>query len=566
MYSKLYKSNDAYALMEAALNGINGIDKDTVKAIISLHQAVYTPQFESASGVTDTALSTTLIGVAACSAVSGIITKLLASSGASAVPVLGWGVTLALAAWAIYDAATAGSRVHDEWKQIAYEENAVNAAKSVVEENMSNNPYAKYAIDAAKRTSEILMTTGGNLMDKIDAVSEVSSEKKTDSVETMEDDAFAKKYGFRKNLEIVDAATALNHSKEFFYYMIGMNEFGNKVLDKEAYDDYIKGFNEYWEQNRDFLPYFDEKGARAKMLKEYTRKYYQDSFLPMYKKKLQEAFEYEDKNKSVDELAAEGRDEFGHIVDKDKYYASMGFTKDAEIKDMDKFSKAFTSKTGLDLSYNPINSEGKELLERMLRNPSEEYLKYLPAPVFLMTKEDQKPFIEKAKDPHRRGESQVGRYGNEMIAANAASAAPEQQVANTPAGQRVQNTQKASGNQTAAKTNNGNGSDVPKVEGQWPTVGKSLLTTIYKKNTDKGKHLMRLGYIMDISNGKYYRMSDQDKQTMHQIINEDLDDVAHQHAEERRQVALRQGRLTRADMTAEEIAESNRRAGFPDDI
>jgi hypothetical protein len=76
---------------------------------------------------------------------------------------------------------------------------------------------------------------------------------------------------------------------------------------------------------------------------------------------------------------------------------------------------------------------------------------------------------------------------------------------------------------------------------------------------------MRLGYILDIRNGKYYRMSDADKQTMHQIIMEDLDNVAHKHAEERRQVNLRQGRLTRAQMTEDEIAESNWRAGFPAD-
>lgn len=558
MYSKYCPRNDRYALMEAALNAIDGLDQNAVNAIITLHQTVYKPQFESASGVAGTSLSTVLIGTALCSGVSALIARIAAAAGGASVPFLGWAAAIFFAAWAVYDVATAGSRVSKEMKDIAYEENAVNAAKETVEKNMANNPYAKYAVDAAKRTSEILMQHGGSLLDKLDAVSKTTSGKKADSTETMGNDEFAKKFGFTKNLEIVDAATAINHSKEFFYYMNGMNEYGSKVIDKAAYDEYMKGFEEYWKENRDFLPYFDEKAARTKMLKEYTKKYYNEYFLPMFRKKLKEATEYEEQNKSVEALAAEGRNEFGDIVDTDKYYASMGFNKKAEVTDLEKFSKAFSSKTGLDLSYNPLTPDGKELLERMLKNPSDEYLKYLPAPVFLMTKEDQKQFIDKARDPHRRGESQVGRYGKDMIAANEASrkAVAERPVTNTP---------KASGQQSAAKNDITNAPDVDKNAGQWRTVGKKLLTELYKKGNDRHRHLMRLGYILNIKNGKYYRMSDEDKQTMHQIIREDLDDVAHKHAEERRQVNLRQGRLTRADMTEDEIIESNRRAGLPDD-
>lgn len=565
MYSKYCPKNDNYALMEAALKAIDGIDQDTANAIIRLHQTVYKPQFESVGSVVGLSLSSVLIGTALRSSVCGLIAKIAAAAGGASIPFIGWAAAVVMVGLAIYDVATSTSKVSKEMKDIAQEEDAVQTAKAAVEEQMSKNPFAKYAMSAADRTSEILMTAGGSLMDKLDAVAKTTSVNKADSVHTTDDDAFAEKFGFTKDLTIVDAKTALNHSKQFFYYMNGMNEFGNKVIDKEAYAEYLKGFEEYWEQNRDFLPYFDEEGAKAKMLKQYTEQYYKEQFLPMFSKKLKEASAYAEKNMSVEDLEAEGRNEFGDVVDKDKYYASMGFTKNAEITDMNKFAKAFAYKTGLDLSYNPLTPEGKALLERMLKNPSDEYLKYLPAPVFLMTKEDQKPFIEKARDPHRRGESQVGRYGNEMMGAGAASynAGAEGQVSNVTR-QQVPNRQNASA-QNAAKNDITNAPDVDKNAGPWRTVGKELLSSLYHTGNDRHKHLMRLGYILNIENGKYYRMSDADKQTMHQIIMEDLDNVAHKHAEERRQVNLRQGRLTRAQMTEDEIAESNRRAGFPAD-
>lgn len=554
--------SNRYALMESSLKGIYGIDDDTVKAIISLHQAVYKPQFESAGGLGDLSLTTVLVGTCLVASVKHLVTKIITTAGGTAMggPV-GWVTAIGMALWAVYDAVSAGKKGMDEIKAIKTQEAMIEAGKSVVEAQMSNNPYAKYAVDGAQRAGEILMKTGGNLMDKLDAVSETTTKNKVDSSAKMDDDAFAKKFGFTKNLEIVDAATAMNNSKAFFYYMNGMNEYGNKVIDKEAYNEYIKGFEEFWQENKDSF-YLDEKGARAEMLKEYTRQYYLKNFLPMYRKKLSEALAYEEKHKTLDELAAEGRDEFGQVVDKDKYYASMGFNKDAQVTDINKFARAFAVKTGLDLSYNPINDEGKNLLERMLRNKSDEYMKYLPAPVFLMTEDDQKPFIDKAKDPHHRGESQFGRYGKEYAEANAAY---ERQVANAATGQRVPNRQNVSGQQGSAQKDITDAPDVDKRSGPWKTMGKDFLSRLYDKMNDRGKHLMRLGYIMDISSGKFYRMSADDIKVMPQIVNEKLDDVARKHAEERRQVELRQGRLTRADMTEDEIIESNRRAGLPDD-
>jgi hypothetical protein len=290
--------------------------------------------------------------------------------------------------------------------------------------------------------------------------------------------------------------------------------------------------------------------------------------MPMFRKKLAEAKKLKDKGKSVEELEAEGRNEFGDVIDNVKYYATMGFTPDAEITDINKFSKAFTAKTGLDLSYNPVSPEGEELLERMMKDKSEEYLKYLPAPVFLMEEKDQKPFIEKARDPKRRGESQVGRYGKDMIASNAAAnkVATEQKagngaVARNGAAQPQPQQQTDSSNQQQDDITNA--PDVDKQSGPYRTVGKAQLLKIYNLLPERSRHLMRLGYIMNINDGKFYRMSDADRLVMPQIVHEARKEAERQWIEQRRKVKLNQGRLTRDDMTKEEIEESNRRAGFP---
>lgn len=326
----------------------------------------------------------------------------------------------------------------------------------------------------------------------------------------------------------------------------------------------------------------DEDKAKAEMLKEYLHGYYKEVFLPSYKRKLTEVVDSADKNKSVEELEAEGRNSFGDIVDKEKYYATMGFRPDGKVTDMEKFSKAFTEKTGLDLHYNPVSDKGKRLLTRMLKDPSDEYLKYLPAPVFLMTKEDQKPFIEKAKDPNRRGESQFGVYGDAVNAMDAYSAASsnaaarrgmangqnvgQEQSTGNSAGTPSNNSAGAQSNSSASNDDITNAPDVIKT-GPWhKVVGKDELTRIYNLNNARGKHLMRLGYILNIKNGKFYRMSDEDRKIMPQVVYADLDETSRKHAAERRQVKLQQGKLTRADMTADEIAESNRRAGLPEDL
>jgi hypothetical protein len=317
----------------------------------------------------------------------------------------------------------------------------------------------------------------------------------------------------------------------------------------------------------------DEDKAKAEMLKEYLHGYYKEVFLPSYKRKLTEVVDSADKNKSVEELEAEGRNSFGDIVDKEKYYATMGFRPDGKVTDMEKFSKAFTEKTGLDLHYNPVSDKGKRLLTRMLKDPSDEYLKYLPPAAFLMTEEDRKPFVEKAKDPKRRGESQFGRYGNAVVSSGAVSrqAVANQQAANGQQGAQEmprENTTVKSGaqpaRQAAPKQDITDAPDVDKSSGPWRVVlGKERLANIYRNSPDRHRHLMRLGYIMNIKNGKFYRMNDADKKVMPQVVYDELDEVSRKNAEERRQVKLRQGRLTTADMTPEEIAESNRRAGLP---
>ena len=245
----------------------------------------------------------------------------------------------------------------------------------------------------------------------------------------------------------------------------------------------------------------------------------------------------------------------------------MGFRPDGRLTDMNKFSKAFVAKTGLDLSYNPVTPDGQRLLEQMLKDPSGEYMKYLPPAAFLMTEEDRKPFVEKAKDPKRRGESQFGRYGNAVVSSSAAS---RQAVANQTAenGQQVsqeRQTQAATVNpgvrparQAGSTQDVTDAPDVDKSSGPWKLVfGKERLASIYGNSPERHRRLMRLGYIMNINNGKFYRMNDADKKVM------PLDEVSRKNAEARRQVKLRQGRLTTADMTPEEIAESNRRAVLP---
>lgn len=566
MYSKPCLTNDKYVLMESALNRIDGMNPDTLNAIIALHQTVYKPQFESADGVVDSSIATVLTGTLLATGTSGLIAAIAGFGGGTALALCGSALAVIGAAvglgYTVYETVKGAPRAYDEAKKYNHTEKAFNEAKSVIESNMENNPYAQNVIDAAKRTGEILLKSGGTLFDKVDAVSKGSpvttTNNKNDASETLSDEEFAQKFGFTKDLQILDVDKASGHSLQYYYYINGMNEYGNKVIDEEAYKDYMDAFEDYWQEHRDFLPYIDEEGARNKMLAEFSRVYYKDSFMPAFKAKLAEAAQIKDKKKSVDELSSEGRNEFGDIVDKEKYYATMGFRPNASIIDMDKFSKAFTAKTGLDLSYNPVSPEGTRLLERMM-SPSDEYLKYLPAPVFLMTKEDQKPFIERAKDPSRRGESQFGRYGN-----RANGNAVEQQTATNTnvAQQNGGNRQQGNTQKPSAQNGSGNANPV-KSSGPWPTIGKARLANIYKMSPDKYKHFMRLGYIISVGDGKFYTMSDEDRKVMPQIVNEELDNESRQHTAERRQVKLNQGRLTRADMTPEEIAASNKRAGIP---
>ena len=569
MYSNLCQTNDRYILLESLLNRIEGIDSETVNAIIALHHTVYKPQFENADGVASIAVNALLSGPALISCLAGITAKIAAAAGGVSIPIVGWVISIASLLWTAHDVYDMSKKAYAESKQIAREDEALKKAKETVEENVSKNPYAKYAVNAADRTTEILSTSGGTIFDKLSEVGRTTTRAQSESTTTLDDEDFEEKFGFTKDLQIVDGDKALAHSKQYFFLMNGMNEYGNKVIDKEAYKDYLDEFEEYWEQHRDFFPYLDEKAARAKMIPEFTRHFYNDTFMPEFKKRLTDAKGASDKNKTLDELAAEGRNEFGEIVDKEKYYATMGFRPDGRLTDMNKFSKAFVAKTGLDLSYNPVTPDGQRLLEQMLKDPSGEYMKYLPPAAFLMTEEDRKPFVEKAKDPKRRGESQFGRYGNAVVSSSAAS---RQAVANQTAenGQQVsqeRQTQAATvrpARQAGSTQDVTDAPDVDKSSGPWKLVfGKERLASIYGNSPERHRRLMRLGYIMNINNGKFYRMNDADKKVMPQVVYDELDEVSRKNAEARRQVKLRQGRLTTADMTPEEIAESNRRAGLP---
>ena len=573
MYSNLCQTNDRYILLESLLNRIEGIDSETVNAIIALHHTVYKPQFENADGVASIAVNALLSGPALISCLAGITAKIAAAAGGASIPIVGWVISIGSLLWTAYDVYDMSKKAYAESKQIAREDEALKKAKATVEENVAKNPYAKYAINAADRTTEILSTSGGTIFDKLSEVGRTTTRSQSESTTTLDDEDFEEKFGFTKDLQIVDGEKALAHSKQYFFLMNGMNEYGNKVIDKEAYKDYLDEFEEYWEQHRDFFPYLDEKAARAKMIPEFTRHFYNDTFMPEFKKRLTDAKGARDKNKTLDELAAEGRNEFGEIVDKEKYYATMGFRPDGRLTDMNKFSKAFVAKTGLDLSYNPVTPDGQRLLEQMLKDPSGEYMKYLPPAAFLMTEEDRKPFVEKAKDPKRRGESQFGRYGNAVVSSSASS---RQAVANQTAenGQQVsqeRQTQAATvkpgvrpARQAVSTQDITDAPDVDKSSGPCNrVVGKERLASLYGNSPERHRRLMRLGYIMNINNGKFYRMNDADKKVMPQVVYDELDEVSRKNAEARRQVKLRQGRLTTADMTPEEIAESNRRAGLP---
>lgn len=568
MYSNLCQTNDRYILLESLLNRIEGIDSETVNAIIALHHTVYKPQFENADSVASIA-STLLSGPAISACISAVVSTIAKKTGAAAIPVIGWVISIGSLLWTAYDVYDMSKKLYSESKQIAREDEALKKAKATVEENVAKNPYAKYAVNAADRTTEILSTSGGTIFDKLSEVGRTTTRAQSESTTTLDDEDFEEKFGFTKDLQIVDGDKALAHSKQYFFLMNGMNEYGNKVIDKEAYKDYLDEFEEYWEQHRDFFPYLDEKAARAKMIPEFTRHFYNDTFMPEFKKRLTDAKGARDKNKTLDELAAEGRNEFGEIVDKEKYYATMGFRPDGRLTDMNKFSKAFVAKTGLDLSYNPVTPDGQRLLEQMLKDPSGEYMKYLPPAAFLMTEEDRKPFVEKAKDPKRRGESQFGRYGNAVVSSSAASrqAVANQTVENGQQVSQERQTQAATvrpARQAGSTQDVTDAPDVDKSSGPWKLVfGKERLASIYGNSPERHRRLMRLGYIMNINNGKFYRMNDADKKVMPQVVYDELDEVSRKNAEARRQVKLRQGRLTTADMTPEEIAESNRRAGLP---
>lgn len=573
MYSNLHQTNDRYILMESLLNRIEGLDRETVNTIIAMHHAVYTPQLESVDGVASIAVNALFSGPALFSCLFGIVAKLARAAGGASIPLIGWVGAIASLLWTAHDVYDMSKKAYAESKQIAREDEALKKAKTTVEENMAKNPYAKYAVNAANRTAKILSTAGGTLLDKVSAVGQTITRAQSDSTANLGSGDFEEKFGFTKDLQIVDEDKALAHSKQYFFLMNGMNEYGNKVINKEAYKDYLEEFEEYWEQHRDFFPYLDEKAARAKMIPEFTRHFYNETFLPEFKKRLTDAKGASDKNKTLDELAAEGRNEFGEIVDKEKYYATMGFRPDGRLTDMNKFSKAFIAKTGLDLSYNPVTPDGQRLLEKMLKDPSSEYLKYLPPAAFLMTEEDRKPFVEKAQDPNRRGESQFGRYGNAVVSSSAASrqAVANQAEANGQQFDQERQAQAATvksgvrpSRQAVPKQDIADAPDVDKSSGPWRVAfGKERLAYIYGNSPERHRHLMRLGYIMNINNGKFYRMNDADKKVMPQVVYDELDEVSRKNAEARRQVKLRQGRLTTADMTPEEIAESNRRAGLP---
>jgi hypothetical protein len=139
--------------MEAALKQLDGVDYETVNAIIALHQAVYKPQFESGSSVASIAVSGVFNTAFLVSALSVVASRVAAAMCGAAIPVVGWVVAAGSLLWAAYDVATMGSKIYDESKIIANEQNLLDNAKSVVEKNVAKDPYAKYALEAANRTS-----------------------------------------------------------------------------------------------------------------------------------------------------------------------------------------------------------------------------------------------------------------------------------------------------------------------------------------------------------------------------------------------------------------------------
>ena len=189
MYSNSSLKNN-YALMESALNAIEGLDTDTVRAIIDLHQTIYAPQFESADGDARAALSTGMngyfIGAGAVGLVTAITGAVAAVAGAPAlgITLAGLGVAGAVGTfiWSIYDGYGSATRAKDESDRAKREEAAIKDANAAVEKNLSSNPFAKYATNAAKRTSEILSKTGGTLFDKVDAVGQSVSHVKEDTI------------------------------------------------------------------------------------------------------------------------------------------------------------------------------------------------------------------------------------------------------------------------------------------------------------------------------------------------------------------------------------------------
>ena len=102
MYSNLCQTNDRYILLESLLNRIEGIDSETVNAIIALHHTVYRPQFENADSVASIA-STLLSGPAISACISAVVSTIAKKTGAAAIPVIGWVISIGSLLWTAYD-------------------------------------------------------------------------------------------------------------------------------------------------------------------------------------------------------------------------------------------------------------------------------------------------------------------------------------------------------------------------------------------------------------------------------------------------------------------------------
>ena len=535
----MLSNNEKYILLESSLKDIYGLDPDSVGTIISLHKEIYSsPELESADGVLNMGMGVGLM-ILGC-----FVGKKSAVIG---LPGIGAALYIASIAWGLVDVARGIYKMHEEYGKAAEEQAAMETAQNTISNKVAKNfPGSASISSSADKAIGIMNATSGTLLDKLDAIamqfpinSGASGVGSRDSQESLQNN-----YGFDSELNITDPVLAKSHPKEYFNYSIGMDSQGKTVINKKANDEFMKKFETYWDEHSDLF-YINTEKAKKEMLEEFKSYYYTTYFLPDFAAKLRISDASTLASKSSAQLGMEGKDKSGKVIDKDKYYASMGFDRNSTVTDKQLFGKYFSANTGLDLNYNPVNENGKALLKKMLSDPNSEYMKYMPAPAFLMVPEDRKIYAERAMNPNTRGQSRLGElgsaggddithgqqdYGNELTASSA----------NAVAGKSAGNPGKS------------NDASSESAQASVKSFGKDTITKWYNSGDDSVKGMLVRGWYKDPTTGEKKKLSPEDADYAFQCSHNEISALQQKADERRRLNKLHNGTLAAHNMTQAE--------------